>query len=88
MNQLTITAIAAAITLAFSAGAMAAGMSKTDYKAGKANIAAEFKSAKAGCSSFAANAKDVCMAEAKGSEIVAKPRSKTATSPRKKPATT
>ena len=73
MNKLNITAIAAAIALAFSAGAMAAqGMSKDEYKAGKDKIAAEYKSAKAGCGSLSANAKDVCMAEAKGKEKVAK----------------
>jgi osmotically-inducible protein OsmY len=73
MHKLNITAITAAIALAFSAGAMAAqGMSKDEYKAGKAKIAAEFKSAKAACVSLSANAKDVCMAEAKGKEKVAK----------------
>jgi osmotically-inducible protein OsmY len=73
MNRLNITAIAAAIALAFSAGAMSAqGMSKDDYKAGKDKIAAEFKSAKADCGALAANAKDVCMAEAKGKRKVAK----------------
>jgi len=73
MNRLNITAIAAGIALAFSAGAMAAqGMSKDEYKAGKDKIAAEYKSAKAACGSLSANAKDVCMAEAKGKEKVAK----------------
>ncbi len=73
MNKLNITAIAAAIALAFSAGALAApSISKDEYKAGKDKIAAEYKSAKAGCGSLTANAKDVCMAEAKGKEKVAK----------------
>ena len=72
MNKLNITAIAAAITLAFSAGALAAqDMSKDEYKTGKDKIAAEYKSAKAGCESLSANAKDVCMAEAKGKQKVA-----------------
>ena len=72
MNKFSITVIAAAISLAFSAGALAAqGMSKETYKAGKDKIAAEYKSAKAGCGSMSANAKDVCMAEAKGKEKVA-----------------
>ena len=35
MNRINMTTIAAAITLAFSAGAMAEGLSKADYKAGK-----------------------------------------------------
>jgi hypothetical protein len=72
MHKLNITAIAAAMTLAFSAGALAASMSKADYEAGKTGIATEFKSAKAGCDSFSANAKDICMAEARGKQNVAK----------------
>ena len=73
MNKLNITAIAAAIALAFSAGALAAqGMSKDDYKAGTDKIAAEYKSAKAACDSLSANAKDVCVAEASGKQKVAK----------------
>src|SRR5579862_1103044 len=69
MNKLNISAIAAAIALAFSAGAMA--MSKADYTSGQAGIAADFKSAKAGCDSFSANAKNICMAEAKGKQNIA-----------------
>ena len=72
MNKLNVTAIAAAIALAFSAGATATGMSKDDYTAGKASIAAQYKADRAGCDSFSANAKDVCAAEAKGKENVAK----------------
>jgi osmotically-inducible protein OsmY len=73
MNKLNITAIAASIALALSAGAMAAPtMSKADYKAANDSIAAEYKSAKAACESRTANAKDICMAEAKGKEKVAK----------------
>jgi len=73
MNKPRITAIAAAFALALSAGALAAqGMSKDEYKAGKDRIAAEYKSARADCGSLKANAKDVCMAEAKGKEKVAK----------------
>ncbi|MDP2239463.1 MAG: BON domain-containing protein [Burkholderiales bacterium] len=73
MNKLNITAIAAAISLAFSAGALAAqGLSKEEYEAGKDKIAAVYKSAKADCDALSANAKDVCMAEAKGKQKVAK----------------
>ena len=50
MNKLFTTAIAAAITLAFSAGALAAqGMSKDELKAAKDKISAEYKSAKTAC---------------------------------------
>jgi len=73
MNKLSITAIAAALALAFNAGALAAqSMSKEQYKAGKDKIAAEYKSAKAACDSLKANAKDVCVAEAQGRQKVAK----------------
>ena len=73
MRKLNIGAVAAAIALAFSAGALAAqAMSKDEYKAGRDKIAAEYKSAKARCDSLTANAKDVCVAEAKGKENVAK----------------
>jgi len=73
MNKLNITAIAAALAFAFGNGAMAAqGMSKDEYQAAKDKIAANYKSAKARCESLTANAKDVCVAEAKGKENVAK----------------
>lgn len=67
-----ITAIAAVISLAFNAGAMAQSMSKDEYKAEKERIAAEHESAEASCGSLSGNAKDVCEAEAKGKEKVAK----------------
>jgi len=73
MSKPGIGAIATAIALTFSAGALAAqGMSKTQYKAGKDRIEARYQSAKADCDSLSANAKDVCMAEAKGAQKVAR----------------
>jgi len=71
MNKLNINAIALAVTLAFSAGAMAEGMSKADYKAGKDKISATYKTDKAACSSLSGNAGDICKAEALGKEKVA-----------------
>ena len=71
MKKLTITTAAAAFSLAFSAAAMADSQSKAEYKADKNSIQAEYKSAKAGCDRFTANAKDICVAEAKGKEDVA-----------------
>lgn len=71
MNKFNISAIALAVSFAFSAGAMAEGMSKDHFKAGKEKIAAEYKTAKASCGSLAGNANDICMAEAKGKEKVA-----------------
>ena len=72
MNKLNINLIALAISLAFSASAMAQNMSKADYKAGKVKIETEYKSAKAGCASLSGNTKDICVAEAKGKEQTAK----------------
>lgn len=72
MNKLHITAITAAITLAFSAGAIAQTMSKAQYSAAKSGITADYKLAVGACDSFTANAKDVCRAEAKGHENVAR----------------
>ena len=72
MKRSTLTALAAAIGLAFGASALAnTMMSKADYSAGKKAIAADYKSAKAGCDPLVGNAKDVCVAEARGREKVA-----------------
>ncbi len=68
MNQFNIKVIALAIGLALSAGAMAQSMSKSDYKAGKDKITAEYKSARSACASLSGNAKDICLVEAKGKE--------------------
>lgn len=72
MNKLNIKVIVLAVGFVFSAGSMAESMSKDDYKAGKDKIAAEYKSARAGCDSLSGNPKDICEAEAKGSEKIAK----------------
>ena len=72
MRKFTVTVIAVAIGLTFSAGAMAQTMSKSDYKAGMDSIAAEYKSNKASCESLSGNANDICTAEVKGKEKVAK----------------
>lgn len=71
MKKISISAIAVAISFAFSAGAMAQVMSKDQYKSHKDGIAAESRAAKAACDSFSGNAKDVCMTEAKGKDRVA-----------------
>jgi hypothetical protein len=72
MNKLNINALALAVTLAFSASAMADDMmTKSDYKAAKEKISADYKVAKSGCKSLSGNASDICVAEAKGKESVA-----------------
>ncbi len=72
MNKFTINAVAVAISLAFSAGAMSQNMSKEQYQRGKDNIAAQYKSSSATCGSLSGNAKDICKVEASGNEKIAK----------------
>lgn len=72
MNKFNINVIALAVSMAFSVGAMAEDMSKDTYRASKAKIEAEYKLAKAGCASLSGNPSDICVAEAKGKEKVAK----------------
>lgn len=50
--------------------AQAATMTKDDYSAGKTRITADYKADKAACASFDANAKDVCIEQAKAKEKV------------------
>lgn len=71
MNTLNIHAIALAVSLTFSAGAMAQNVSKDDYLSVKDKIAADYKLAKASCDSLSGNPNDICMAGAKGNEKVA-----------------
>lgn len=50
--------------------AHAANMSKADYKAGKDGISTTYKADKAACGAMTGNAKDICMATAKGRDKV------------------
>jgi len=72
MNKLIITAITAAVGIAFSSGAMAQNITKSEYKAGMTRIDTEYKSAKADCNAMSGNANDICIASAKGNMNVAK----------------
>jgi len=49
-----------------------AAMDKEHYNSSKERIKSDYESAKASCDSLAGNAKDICIAEAKGKEKVAK----------------
>lgn len=69
--QLKSSALVMLLALA-CAGSAAAAMDKAAMKAEKGRIADQYKTAKAGCKDMKGNAKDVCMAEAKGAEKVAK----------------
>lgn len=51
--------------------AHAATMSKADYKVAKTRISADYKQDKAACAALKANAKDICVEEAKGKQKVA-----------------
>jgi hypothetical protein len=72
MNKLHINALTLAVSLIFSTGAMAQAMSKDDYKAGKEQISVEYNKQKTACAAFSSNKKDICVADAKGKERIAK----------------
>lgn len=72
MKNLNINVIVLAIGLAFSASAVAESMTKNQYKSHMKSIESEYKVDKSGCDSSAGNAKDICVAEAKGKQSVAK----------------
>ena len=72
MKKNHLTSLTAVILLAFSAGAMAQTMSKSEYKASKNSISAEYKATKQKCGSLSGNANDICEAEAKGNDNIAK----------------
>lgn len=74
MKVMNITLVAVALSLA-SAGPLYAaeeGMPKDQYKSEKQRIDKEAKAARDKCKDMKGNAKDVCMAEAKGQERLAK----------------
>lgn len=56
------------ICLAMGTSAFAQTLSKADFSAEKVKIAAEYKTAKAKCDSLSGNAKDICVATAKGAQ--------------------
>lgn len=71
MKKLTIIAIAAAGFM-FSTSAIAQTIFTRDHNASLERINSEYAADKNNCQSLAGNAKDICMAEAKGKEKVAK----------------
>lgn len=71
MKTLNINILLLALGMTLNAGAMAEGISKPDYKAGKDKIALEYKAGKANCAPLAGNLNDICVAGAKGQEKVA-----------------
>lgn len=63
--------LAVAALLSLSA-VQAATLSEAEYKAGKTRISADYKADKAACAAMSANAKDICVQEAKAKEMVAR----------------
>ena len=70
-KNISLSALALAVGLAFSVGAMADGMSKRQYKSQDKIITASFKAAKDRCDSYSGNARDICIADAKGKRDIA-----------------
>jgi hypothetical protein len=65
-------AIATAVAVLASGAATAAGMTKEEYKAGKARIAAEYQAERQKCGLGLGNAANACIARARGAQLVAK----------------
>src|SRR5919107_1167604 len=73
MTGTKMTLVAAALSLAYAGPLFAAdNMSKDQHKSEKQRIEQDAKAAREKCKDMKGNAKDVCMAEAKGQEKVAK----------------
>lgn len=72
MNTLQRCKTAAAIALmCIASSSFAATITKSDYSAGKDRIKADYKADRAACDKLTANAKDICVQQAKGKEKVA-----------------
>lgn len=72
MKNFNRTILSAALFLAMSAGALAATMSKAEYKEAKDALSATYKTEQTACKALQGNAKDICVEEAKGREKVGK----------------
>jgi hypothetical protein len=70
MTKFNLSALTIACCLAIGTGTVAAATSKAEYKTAKDEIAAKYKSDKATCAPMTGNAKDICMAQAKGDQTV------------------
>ena len=71
MNVIKTIMVAAGLSLVCASPVFAA-QDKDQHKAEKQKIDADYKAAKEKCKDLKGNAKDICMAEAKGQEKVAK----------------
>lgn len=66
-----LSGITMAACLLLGTHAIAQTMSATDFKASEARIKAEYKTDKSACDAASGNAKDICVAQAKGKQEVA-----------------
>ncbi len=66
-----LSGVAMTVCVLFGTNAVAQSMSSGDFSASKTRIKTEYTSDKKGCDSLASNAKDICVAQAKGKEAVA-----------------
>ena len=66
-----LSGVAMATCLLFAGSAMAQTPTASEFSASKTRIKADYKVDKKACDSLASNAKDICVAEAKGKEAVA-----------------
>ena len=71
-TQFNLKALTLVVAMLALPMAQAATMTKAEYQAGKTRISADAKADKAACAALAANAKDICVEEAKGKEKVAR----------------
>ena len=69
-SKLVMAAVAAALGLPPTAGH--AAMTKAQYNAEKERISAEYDTAREKCKVFGGNARDICLAQAKGNNLVAR----------------
>ncbi len=67
-SHLTLIVLTAGVS--FSLAAQAQNLTKAEYKAEKDKISATYKTERAACNSDKGNAKDICVALAKGKEKV------------------
>lgn len=72
MNRRNIGTICTVIGLTFAGTAGAAPLNRDDFRAEKERIETQAKADRKACDSFSGNAKDICEAEAKGKEKVAR----------------
>jgi osmotically-inducible protein OsmY len=72
MNKFIARALAISIGLAFSAGAAAQSLSKTEYKSARDAIAADYKTERTACAAMSGDAKSRCYTDAKSKQKAAR----------------